>query len=426
MASAGWLIREDQGLRIDGPAGVEIRFPYKKVDELLLVLALAGDCLERDGVAEKLWPNRSVAERRTNLRQALSQLRKTIGEENLVADRFLCGLRPGFPIRVDDGLKRSRLRSIAVPESHDSPVAGFEKTLIWLSKEDPAQMLKIMRASHDLLAAISNGIMSSILARGEGALKHDPSLVGWVLYWQSNLVFNASQRKRIANKALRWAVQEGDKELVVSCISSLVSAQMTSGQTEEALGSIQAARNFVGIRNSPLASKLDSLRGVVLLHAGQAKAGLDLLQPSPGSNALLESTTSLALKALYLADSGEGIKALEVMEYPRRIAEESGHFNGAMLCDLALATAVSQDDPELALELFDRVISRSSLDSRLDLIAREAAGAIHFRLGSRKEAANLIGGAAKVRHQLGYVFTAWDRLRLQQIPRIDLMSFQPG
>ncbi len=419
-----WSIKEDNGLRTFRADGTEVRFPYKKVDEVLLALALAGEALDRDRLAEKLWTSSSIADRRTNLRKALSHLRKSIGEHNLISDRYTCRLREGFVIGVHEDLRRSHLSSIEISKKEDSPVVGFEKTLLWLSKENPVQMLRTMRASHDLLGAVSTDLTSVLLARGESSVQHDPSLLGWVLFWQSNMVFNAAERKRIANKALRWAVKEKDKELVVSCTSSLVSGQMTSGQMKEAFANISAARKFVGLQNPLLVSRLDSLLGVVMLHAGRAKDGLALMQPNPTMGALLDSVLTLALKALYVADIGEGSRALEIMEYPRRIAEESGHFTGTMLCDLTLATAVAEEDSELALEIFTRLLSRTGLDSRLDLIVREAAGANHYRLGNRREAAQLIGDAARARRRLGYVFTSWDQLRLQKIPRDQLSAFQ--
>lgn len=68
-------------------AGEKLNFGYTKLRGLLAILAMsAGTPLQRDYLAELLWPDKSAAPRRQNLRRALYNLKSTLGE----AGHLLC------------------------------------------------------------------------------------------------------------------------------------------------------------------------------------------------------------------------------------------------------------------------------------------------------------------------------------------------
>ncbi len=80
-------------------------FPYDKVRALLALLLSEPRPLPREWLAERLWPERTTAEARGNLRAALFHLNRVLGEtaarQIIDARRTTLGLQPGAPVETD-------------------------------------------------------------------------------------------------------------------------------------------------------------------------------------------------------------------------------------------------------------------------------------------------------------------------------------
>lgn len=98
-------------IRTLGGAAVDVRpgfsanssplhFETRTTAALLLYLACQGRAVSRDGLAELLWPERSQAQARANLRLALHRLRRQI-DPFLLITRQSVGLNPNAAIEVD-------------------------------------------------------------------------------------------------------------------------------------------------------------------------------------------------------------------------------------------------------------------------------------------------------------------------------------
>ncbi|HTQ11737.1 MAG TPA: BTAD domain-containing putative transcriptional regulator [Fimbriimonadaceae bacterium] len=82
------------------PEGSVARFPTQKVLVLLAVLALAGEPVSRDALAQKVWPESPRRQGRDSLRTALASLRKVLPAGAVLAKDDLIWLREGA-IRCD-------------------------------------------------------------------------------------------------------------------------------------------------------------------------------------------------------------------------------------------------------------------------------------------------------------------------------------
>src|ERR1700675_5193639 len=80
---------------LTGPDGV-VELPSKKLAGLLAYLACTAPRPQsREKLSALLWGSHFDAQAKQNLRQALSRLRKVLGEDALESDREVVSLNPG-------------------------------------------------------------------------------------------------------------------------------------------------------------------------------------------------------------------------------------------------------------------------------------------------------------------------------------------
>jgi non-specific serine/threonine protein kinase len=78
-----------------------IHLPTRKIESLLAYLILHSEAHARERLATLFWGDSSDAKAHGSLRKALTFLRKTIGDEIILADREAVQLNPEFPLWVD-------------------------------------------------------------------------------------------------------------------------------------------------------------------------------------------------------------------------------------------------------------------------------------------------------------------------------------
>jgi DNA-binding SARP family transcriptional activator len=92
------------GPRTDAPTPTPeirpVKLETRTTEALLLYLACRGRAVSRDDLAELLWPERTQAQARANLRLALHRLRRQI-DPFLLVTRQIVGLNPSAAIHVD-------------------------------------------------------------------------------------------------------------------------------------------------------------------------------------------------------------------------------------------------------------------------------------------------------------------------------------
>ena len=81
--------------------GSEVKFPRRKAASLLAYLALHPQKHGRDHLATLLWGDYVDDEARASLRNALSLLRRMVGDDAFIADAQTVQINPTFPLWVD-------------------------------------------------------------------------------------------------------------------------------------------------------------------------------------------------------------------------------------------------------------------------------------------------------------------------------------
>src|SRR5580698_6841361 len=100
MESGAWKL--GAGLALTDSRGRAVSLPYRKVAELLSLLAAnAGSGADREELAKRLWPDSLRADRLTNLRQCLARLRSILPDSAIESDRLKCRLSPSFKIELE-------------------------------------------------------------------------------------------------------------------------------------------------------------------------------------------------------------------------------------------------------------------------------------------------------------------------------------
>jgi DNA-binding SARP family transcriptional activator len=89
MPSAMLYVLGSPRLELDG---VQVSFGRRKALAMLAYLAVTGEPQAREGLLALFWPDYDSSSGRTNLRRDLSYLRRTLGQEHIIADRQQVGL----------------------------------------------------------------------------------------------------------------------------------------------------------------------------------------------------------------------------------------------------------------------------------------------------------------------------------------------
>ncbi len=96
-----------------------LEFPTRKIESLLAYLALQPEPHAREKLAALIWGDATDAQARNSLRNALSVLRKQLGDDLLIVDRETVQLAPRFPLWVDAvEFKRQADEFLAAPAAN--------------------------------------------------------------------------------------------------------------------------------------------------------------------------------------------------------------------------------------------------------------------------------------------------------------------
>ena len=99
--------------------GVPLDLGGHKNTALIAYVATTGQSHSREAVVTLLWPELDPSRGRANLRRSLSELRKALRGEYLVADRETVGLDPSAEIRLDVDEFRRLVQACKVHRHHE-------------------------------------------------------------------------------------------------------------------------------------------------------------------------------------------------------------------------------------------------------------------------------------------------------------------
>jgi tetratricopeptide (TPR) repeat protein len=421
-SSATWELRLFGAFRLTDPEGVDHRLQTRKVEALLALLALNRNLgLDRDYVAEILWPERHGDVQRASMRQALSQLRKVIGEPAIEASRTHCRLSSNFALRCDfdePGLRngegfmpghegdwfddmRDELEVDALgPEVAPSSVVGtFIHTLNWFAANDPRAMFSLLRAS----SSLSRGIPPSDMLQMLNTAGADQNSSGWVAYWRGCTELDLHRCAEFLITALSEARKTEDWALASEVCLELGKVYSRTGRIEDAKRIIQTADSIATSRPSRSArANALRLKGTVLLHWGEPARGLSLLERSEEFvEDKIERTMVHAIRAFYSATAGLDKQAMDALIEPQRVFRETGHLRIRVLSSFTETLLASRGSG--ITNMHDQLLELSNTFyrygwSQFGVYSDEMLAKSYELIGEQQLASQHMRSAAKGRH----------------------------
>lgn len=343
LPSGPWQLRFFGEFSARNPEGHMVRLPDRKVEGLLAVLALHPEYgIERSRAAEILWPGRAPSNLAT-LRQALSVLRRTLGEDAIEASRQHCRLTSSFVFVSDFDLPNERrggfmpglegewfdeirLDSDTTPATLDSDtiVASFHQTLLWFASHDRRGLHNLLRARPSL----TRGIAYSDLLELMRAAPEDESCVGWSYYWRGTAEDSLDTCAGLLRSALREAKRNQSLSLASEACLELGKVYSRSGKVEQALRICDIADDVADESNSR-ANRANALRlrGTVQVHWLDTRSGLSLLREAEH---LLDDPIEIAVaqgaRAFFEASSGKFDRAAESLHQSQVLSRSLNHY----------------------------------------------------------------------------------------------------
>ena len=242
---------------------------------------------------------RALGAAATNLRQAIKKLRDAIGAENVVADRFDCGIAETFHCSID-----AQIESDPVP----GWLGGWILFLEALSYSSPVQFFEAIRANVDLLCDLPTSKLSVLVARASsGGLPGAHGMHGWKDFVLGSVsLHDVSKASTNFLAAAKHAAAAGDNDLFSRSAFWLSACQILRGRAKQADGLATEALSRAKGRSATNHSLLSSARATAFLHMGRFAESREMMANASGADAttVFERDQREALKAFYLATSG--------------------------------------------------------------------------------------------------------------------------
>ncbi len=434
--TAPWQLYLYGDFRLFDSTGSQVLLPNRKVEGLLAVLcAHRRFGMERDEVAEILWPGRPLDAQRANLRQALAQLRKGLGPESIESSRSHCRLSDRFPLECD--YDRSDLRtSVAFMPGHEgewfeevrldaalegagepgpepSMALNFLQMLRWYADRDPRGMFALLMASPALARGVEFREMLDLL----NLVKHRNVCPGWAAYWRGTSEDDLLVCAQYLRTALEEAKRCDDVQLASEVCLELGKVYARTGKREEAM-KICAISDQLAKKSRSRSIKANAYRlsGTVLIHWSDGCQGLGLFERAedliddPIEKAIVQSS-----RAFFEASVGHFEKARDTLASPLKVARETGHKQIESLCRTTQAqlTASSADRSTAVAEL-EALAShfRSSGRTQLEVYAEELLAKLFYVSGDKGLAQTRLRSAQKGRSESHMVLTNLESKRL--------------
>lgn len=333
------------------PEGRSVRLQTRKVEGLLGLIAMNRSLgISRDEACEILWPDRPLEVQRASLRQALTQLRRSLGDAAIESSRSHCRIAYGFPLRCDYDEPELRTGDGFMPghegdwfddmrfaglegeeeESRQTVVGSFTQTLNWFAANDPRGLVSLLRASSSLTRGVAPTDMLRMLEKAGSRVESE----GWVTYWRGCSENDLYHCAALLERALKLARRCEDWELATEVCLELGKVYSRTGRIEDVKRIVALAEALAVDKRSPVVQmNAIRLKGTVLMHWGEEKRGLRLLERSESLiDDPLDAAMVQAIRAFYTASAGLDEEAAKVLAHPLASSKETGHLRTGVLC----------------------------------------------------------------------------------------------
>ncbi len=368
-----WELHLFGAFQLLDPNGEPVRLQTRKVEGLLGLIAMNRSLgVSRDELCEILWPDRPLEVQRASLRQALTQLRRSLGNEAVESSRSHCRIAHGFPLRCDydepelrtgdgfmpghegDWFDEMRFDGLEIEDegAQQTVVGSFTQTLNWFAVNDPRGLFSLLRARSSLTRGIAPADMLRMLDKAGARVESQ----GWVAYWRGCSEDDLYHCAALLENALKHARVNEDWELATEVCLELGKVYSRTGRIEDVKRIVAMADALATDKRAPVA-KMNAirLRGTVLMHWGDQRRGLGLLERSESFiDDPIDASLVQAVRAFYTASAGLDDQASKVLEQPLASSKETGHLRTGVLCAFtecllsARGSGVRLVHPELA------------------------------------------------------------------------------
>jgi tetratricopeptide (TPR) repeat protein len=349
---ASWRVHLYGRFRLLKPGGELVRLPTRKVEGLLAMLAInRADGLSKAEIQRELWPTGANG---NSFRQALHQLRKSLGEGAIESDGAVCRVSDRFPLECDvtnpklrdseafmpgqlgDWFERRRVE-LAADEPGTSRSQVIDSLLValeWLAASDPNAFFAVMEAAPALVRGIHHARLAQLVRTV--ACRTDLQRA-WALYWQGTAENDLPTCARLLNHGL--AISRSLKEIPLQSEICLELGKVYTrlGRTTDALAVGQIADSLAGCtENRMVQANRHRLAGTIRVHWGDYENGLCRLELAEEFiDDPLEAAIAMGARAFFSASIGRDEVAGRLIAEARRLANGLEHDRVARTTDLA-------------------------------------------------------------------------------------------
>lgn len=423
-ARAEWTAHLTDVLRVEDGSGALVCILERKNAAVLVSLAKGGvKGVYRDQIAERVWPDSSLEDRRASLRQSLTQLRKALGKESIQADRSKCGLRAGLTIDVVQAESVSSLieeNQIVGP----TPLDGLLSFSEWLSKNEPTRLLESLRANLEFALHLPPQRLLELIDEAEPKLIHNDSSRNWCYFWRGASYIQRGVRYAapLLREATNRSIEADDHLLIREASYLLAICEILAGEAQRALDLSTRAISIIQDRELLRSGRLADLRSSALLHLGLKDDALKVLEQRAGQQigSQIEFAKNEALRALYTATGGNLSRAHQVNLSPYKLSREIGAKGVEAICCLTSGYIEAIDQPEKGVERLTELIRYCKQHgfNHIALYGQETLALAYRNSRRPRESREALNTSINQRKSLGFRYTRWDQLRLTGLAAI--------
>ncbi len=417
------------------PDGTIVRLPDRKVAGLVALLWLKREYgIERHAAAEILWPGKSPSNL-SNLRQALSVLRRTLGAEAIETSSNHCRLTSAILISSDyddvserrggfmPGLVggwfdeiRSEVSYSDEPPGSDEVVASFQHALKWFAVHD-------RRGLHSLLQArpsMSRGITYQNLLNLLDTATEDATCVGWSLYWRGTAEDSLQKCAKLLTASFQDAQRSQSSMLASEVCLELGKVHSRSGKLAQALKICDIADEIARSTNSRTAkSNAMRLRGTVQVQWNDPLEGLTLLrQMEDLLDDPLEISIARGARAFFEASAQCYEEAAETLSQAQALSRELKHHRIGITSSLTeVLLMVGRGDRSEAVEVLGQLIPHYYAigSTQFGVYAEEMLASLLTGFGEKEKASEHLLSARRARLKSQMAMTRLEARRIGEI-----------
>ncbi len=436
-----WKFQFSHPLRVEGPDIVVDFLPTVKTLRVLEILVAAnGKWLERDAIADELWPSHNPSKSRANLRQALATIRKTFRPHDIIeSDATL--LRVNLESVEHDGKASKNLTlesnrkgihheffddEIAQELALDTPAHHLDLLIRSIIRAHPDRALDLLAAAPDIALTLPTASLRSHAHFTVRMVSREHAAYGWAKYfvaYSDLLVGRYQDGVQHLHEARQHAVNTADRNLYIESLMFLSFAHTELGMAQKAVKLAEEGLNHASVtRRTAEFAKLTHAKGAAYVHAGRASRGVPLMLEA--ANVLRNEGKDIerahCFSNLYLFAQEFNFK--EIAEFARQEATQwaacSSDWRSAAACTYGdLIGCVRNGEYDLAqshaTSLEKTAIQYGCIPFRA--YASEGLAQVSYKQGDYRAAAGQLADALTNRRIQGFRASVAERAKLRNL-----------